>query len=101
MAEETQFNRLTKDEEGVILQKGTERPWTGDLLSNKEKGTYICKRCNAQLYRSEDKFDAHCGWPSFDAEIKDAVNRQPDADGQRTVLDLPGALGCLPSLGQS
>ena len=86
MAEETQFNRLTKDEEGVILQKGTERPWTGDLLSNKEKGTYICKRCNAQLYRSEDKFDAHCGWPSFDAEIKDAVTRQPDADGQRTEI---------------
>ena len=86
MAEETRFNRLTQDEEKVILQKGTERPWTGDLLANHEKGTYLCKRCNAPLYRSEDKFDSHCGWPSFDDEIKDAVRRQPEADGRRTEI---------------
>ncbi|MDX9990840.1 MAG: methionine-R-sulfoxide reductase [Anaerolineales bacterium] len=86
MTEESRFNKLTKDEEWVILQKGTERPGTGDLLANQESGTYICKRCNAPLYQSEDKFDAHCGWPSFDDEIKEAVLRQPDPDGRRTEI---------------
>ena len=86
MADDAQYNKLTKEEEWVILKKGTERPWTGSLLDNKEKGTYICKRCNAPLYRSDDKFNSMCGWPSFDDEIKGAVMRQIDADGMRTEI---------------
>jgi peptide methionine sulfoxide reductase msrA/msrB len=80
------YNKLTPEEERVILHKGTERPWTGEYLDNKEKGTYICKLCEAPLYRSEDKFDSHCGWPSFDDEIEGAVNRIPDPDGIRTEI---------------
>jgi peptide methionine sulfoxide reductase msrA/msrB len=80
------FNKLTPAEERVIVNKGTEAPFTGEYYRNTEKGIYHCKRCNAALYRSEDKFDAHCGWPSFDDEIKGAVKRIPDADGQRVEI---------------
>src|SRR5690606_13287024 len=82
----TQYNKLTPEEEFVILRKGTERPFTGELLNNKEKGTYVCKQCNAPLYRSEDKFESHCGWPSFDDEVDDAVKRIPGPDGMRTEI---------------
>lgn len=81
-----EFNKLTDFEEYVILQKGTERPWTGKYTEHKEKGTYICKQCNSPLYRSADKFDSHCGWPSFDDEIEGAVTRVMDADGRRTEI---------------
>lgn len=81
-----EWNKLTKEEEDVIVRKGTEYPGTGKLLNNKEKGTYICKRCNAALYRSDAKFESNCGWPSFDDELKDAVERIPDADGMRTEI---------------
>ena len=80
------YNKLTPEEEYVILQKGTERPYSGKYTTQHEPGIYTCKRCNAQLYRSEDKFDSHCGWPSFDDEIEEAVKRVPNTDGVRTEI---------------
>ena len=80
------LNQLTDEEEQIIIHKGTEAPFTGKYLNNKEAGSYVCKHCNTPLYRSEDKFDSHCGWPSFDDEIPGAVKRVPDKDGIRTEI---------------
>jgi methionine-R-sulfoxide reductase len=77
---------LTTEEEQVIVHKGTEMPFTGKYYAFWEKGTYVCKRCGAKLYRSENKFEANCGWPSFDDEIPGAVKRVPDSDGRRTEI---------------
>jgi peptide methionine sulfoxide reductase msrA/msrB len=85
-ADKQQYNPLTPEEEYVILHKGTERPFTGKFNKNKVKGIYTCKRCDAPLYRSEDKFESNCGWPSFDDEIYGAVKRQKDADGRRVEI---------------
>ena len=79
-------NKLTPEEEYVIVNKGTEAPFSGKYLDNNEPGTYVCKRCGAPLYRSSDKFDGHCGWPSFDDEIPGAVKHAPDPDGSRTEI---------------
>lgn len=80
------FNQLNEFEKSVIEGKSTEQPYTGIYYKNTEKGIYLCKKCNAPLYRSADKFDAQCGWPSFDDEIKGAVKRTTDADGRRTEI---------------
>lgn len=80
------YNPLNRFESWVILQKGTERAGSGPLTKTKRDGTYLCRQCNARLYRSDDKFDSHCGWPSFDDEIKGAVRRQTDADGYRVEI---------------
>jgi peptide methionine sulfoxide reductase msrA/msrB len=85
-ADGIKLNPLTPEEARVIVDKGTEMPGTGKYDKFSEKGTYICKWCNAPLYRSSAKFDGHCGWPSFDDEIPGAVKRTLDADGVRTEI---------------
>lgn len=80
------YRKLTQEEEDIIVNKGTEMPFTGEYENNFKEGIYICKRCGAHLYRSKDKFDASCGWPSFDDEIKGAIKRIPDADGERIEI---------------
>jgi peptide methionine sulfoxide reductase msrA/msrB len=81
------MNKLTPEEERVIVYKGTERPFSGEYETNFEKGLYVCKRCDAPLYKSESKFDAQCGWPAFDDEIPGAVRRIPDPDGERIEIE--------------
>ena len=81
-----EWNKLTPQEERGIVQKGTERAFTGEYTDNKKTGTYVCRRCEAPLYNSQDKFDSRCGWPSFDDEIAGAVKRVPDADGRRVEI---------------
>ena len=89
------MNELTDAEKHVIINKGTERPFTGELLYEMAAGTYVCRQCEAPLYRSDDKFDAHCGWPSFDDELPGAVTRTLDADGRRTEITCTNCGGHL------
>lgn len=77
---------LTSEERRVILNKATEPPFSGIYYDYKKTGTYVCRQCGAPLYSSDNKFDAGCGWPSFDDEIKGAVRRVPDADGERVEI---------------
>lgn len=82
----TEYNALTAAEARVIVDKGTERAFVGEYTDLKEPGTFVCRRCNAPLYQSADKFESHCGWPSFDDEIPGAVRRIRDLDGSRTEI---------------
>ncbi|MDX9810809.1 MAG: bifunctional methionine sulfoxide reductase B/A protein [Bacteroidales bacterium] len=89
------YNDLDKKSSEVIVNKGTEAPHTGKFDTHNEEGTYICARCGAALYHSSAKFDAGCGWPSFDDEIDGAVSRFPDPDGRRTEITCTSCGGHL------
>jgi peptide-methionine (R)-S-oxide reductase len=80
-------NKLNPEEERVIIHKATEAPFTGQYDNFYEDGTYICRRCNAPLFSSRSKFDAGCGWPSFDDSFPNAIRRVPDPDGIRTEIE--------------
>lgn len=80
------FNKLTSEEEKVIVYRGTEKPFSGEYDQFFKEGTYVCRRCETPLYTSSHKFDAGCGWPSFEQEIPHAVTKIPDPDGGRVEI---------------
>lgn len=89
------YNSLTAEERYVIESKGTERPFTGEYDDFYEEGNYLCRKCDAEVYRSVDKFDAHCGWPAFDKEVQGAVRHLPDPDGMRIEVECANCGGHL------
>ncbi len=81
------YNELSAEEQRVIADKATEAPFSGEYDNFYKDGTFICKRCNSPLFSSESKFDAGCGWPSFDEDLSNAIRRLPDPDGMRTEIE--------------
>lgn len=80
------MNILTEAEKSVIIDKGTEKPFSGEYVNTSSDGLYICRQCEAPLYNSAAKFVSDCGWPSFDQEIEGAVSKSLDADGVRVEI---------------
>jgi len=86
MTNSEKWKDLTPEEKAVIVDKQTEKPGSGEYNDFWNTGVYVCKRCRQPLYKSEDKFEARCGWPSFDDEIPGTVLRSPDPDGERVEI---------------
>lgn len=93
--EDSDHNPLSYDEQFVIEHKGTEPPFSGEYHDFFQFGIYVCRRCNTELYRSVNKFDAHCGWPAFDREIPGSVKCLPDSDGDRVEIICANCRGHL------
>lgn len=72
------YNPLTAAEARVLLHQGTEARGTGEYTDLDAEGVYVCRQCNAPLYRSQDKFHSGCGWPAFDDEMPGAIERHRD-----------------------
>lgn len=89
------LNKLTSEEQRIILQKGTEAPFSGEYDNFYKNGVFLCRQCNAPLFSSKAKFDAHCGWPSFDENYPNAIKRVPDEDGKRTEIKCANCDGHL------
>jgi peptide-methionine (R)-S-oxide reductase len=89
------YNKLTREQERVITHKATEAPFTGEYDEFYEDGTFICRRCNAPLFSSSSKFNAGCGWPSFDESLSNAIKRIPDPDEVRTEIQCTNCGGHL------
>ena len=84
--ENMNYNKLTPNEKRIIVDKVTEPPFLGKYDNFYEDGTFICRRCNSPLFSSKSKFDAGCGWPSFDDSFHNAIKRVADHDGIRTEI---------------
>ena len=95
MLSKDQWNKLSQEEGRVILKKGTEMPFTGEFNDFYKEGTFVCRQCEQPLYTSSDKFSSGCGWPSFDDEIKGAVEKVRDADGRRVEIICSNCKGHL------
>jgi peptide-methionine (R)-S-oxide reductase len=95
MKEKNEWNELSPDEKRIIINKGTEYPFSGEYNSFYETGTFVCRQCEAPLYRSESKFNSGCGWPSFDDQIAKNVKHVLDADGRRTEIVCANCQGHL------
>ena len=93
--DKSRYNELSDEERYVIESGGTEPPFTGEYDHFFEDGTYLCRRCDSELYSSQNKFDSGCGWPAFDSEITGSVTSLPDPDGYRTEIRCANCEGHL------
>ena len=91
----SQMKKLTPQEYFVIVEKGTDKPFTGEYTDTFDNGIYVCRRCEAALYHSKSKFHSGCGWPSFDDEIENAITKVKDKDGLRTEIICSSCQGHL------
>ena len=80
------LKKLSPQEHKILIEKGTEPPFSGIYCDHSANGIYICKQCETPLFSSENKFHSHCGWPSFDDEINQSVQKNLDEDGERTEI---------------